>query len=106
MSLFSASIADYFVTTFALGRQPTAFSTLNRCACAGAPLKHCEIIADNLRKAGWSLGCISSTDQVADNSGLPSQSAMVPDVLLREPMKSWLRFWNSNRRFALAANCA
>ena len=26
-------------------------------------MKYCEIIADNLSKAGWSCGCISSTDQ-------------------------------------------
>jgi hypothetical protein len=26
-------------------------------------MKYWEIIADNLRKAGWSCGCISSTDQ-------------------------------------------
>jgi hypothetical protein len=27
-----------------------------------APVKYWEIIADNLSKAGWSCGCISSTD--------------------------------------------
>jgi hypothetical protein len=26
-------------------------------------VKHWEIIADNLSKAGWNCGCISSTDQ-------------------------------------------
>jgi hypothetical protein len=25
-------------------------------------VKYCEIIADNLSKAGWNCGCISSTD--------------------------------------------
>ena len=25
-------------------------------------MKYCEIIADNLSKAGWRCGCISSTD--------------------------------------------
>jgi hypothetical protein len=26
------------------------------------PMKHCEIIADNLSKAGWNCGCVSAAD--------------------------------------------
>ena len=32
-------------------------------------MKYWEIIADNLSKAGWSWGCVSSTDRKADNFG-------------------------------------
>ena len=28
----------------------------------GLPLKYWEIIADNLKKAGWSWGCVSAID--------------------------------------------
>jgi hypothetical protein len=51
-------------------------------------VKYWEIIADNLSKAGWNCGCISSTDQRADNFGLLPQSVKTPDVLLCVLMKS------------------
>jgi hypothetical protein len=51
-------------------------------------VKYWEIIADNLSKAGWNCGCISSTDQRADNFRLLPQSVKTPDVLLCVLMKS------------------
>ena len=32
-------------------------------------MNHWEIITDNLKKAGWRFGCISSTDQRVENFG-------------------------------------
>jgi hypothetical protein len=36
----------------------------------GAPLKYWEIIADNLRKAGWSWGCVSAVDHQGRTMGI------------------------------------
>jgi len=59
-------------------------------------MKCWEIIADNLSKAGWSCGCISSTDH-NDNFGLWPQSVRTRDALLCTRMNCWPRLWNSNR---------
>jgi hypothetical protein len=34
-------------------------------------VKYWEIIADNLKKRGWSLGWVSAVDSEGDQSGLP-----------------------------------
>ena len=63
-------------------------------------MKYLEIIADNLSKAGWSWGCISTI-----NSN--GRTIFVADAH-RDDGKRFVvradervtRFWNSNRRFA------
>ena len=52
-------------------------------------MNYWEIIADNLSKAGWSWGCISSDGlQRANNFGLWPQSAATLDALLCMRIKS------------------
>jgi len=65
-------------------------------------MKYWEIIADNLSKAGWSLGYVSAIDSNGERSGLQTHIATAKSVLLRARMKSWLRLWNWNWRFGVA----
>jgi len=64
-------------------------------------MKYWEIIADNLKKAGW--GCVSAVDSrrrtiwIADAHRGDGKRFVV-----REPMKSRQRLSKSKRRFALA----
>ncbi len=41
------------------------------------PVKYWEIIADNLSKAGWSWGCVSTVDREGDQFGLWPQIATI-----------------------------
>jgi hypothetical protein len=63
-------------------------------------MKYWEIIADNLSKAGWSWGCVSTVD-------VPGRTIFVADAhrgdgkrFVVRADESWLRFWKSNQRFA------
>jgi hypothetical protein len=68
-------------------------------------LKYCEIIADNLSKAGWSWGCVSAIDW-------QGRTIWIADAhrddgsrfVVRADEKLRLLLWTSNRRFALAMN--
>jgi len=51
-------------------------------------MKYWEIIADNLSKAGWSLGYVSAIDSNGERSGLQTHIATAKSVLLRARMKS------------------
>jgi hypothetical protein len=58
-------------------------------------MKYWEMIADNLRKAGWSLGAqplIPRGEQSGSLTHIATESG-----LLCTRMKSWQLFWNSNR---------
>jgi hypothetical protein len=46
-----------------------------KAAESGRVKRYWKTIADNLSKAGWRCGCISSTDHEADNFGLWPQNA-------------------------------
>jgi hypothetical protein len=64
-------------------------------------VKYCEIIADRLSKAGWSLGWVSAIDtRAGEQSGLLTHIAVTGGGSLCVWMKSSARFWNSKRRFA------
>ena len=47
-----------------------------------------EIIADNLRKAGWSLGCVATVDALGERSSLLTRIAATESVSLCVRMKS------------------
>jgi len=47
-----------------------------------------EIIADNLSKAGWSLGWVSAIDSTGERFGLQTHIAMTESVSLCAPTKS------------------
>jgi hypothetical protein len=51
-------------------------------------MKDWEIIADNLSKAGWSLGYVSAIDSNGERSGLLTQVATTESVSLFGRMKS------------------
>jgi hypothetical protein len=51
-------------------------------------MKCWEIIADNLDKAGWSLGCVSALDAQGGRSGLLPRIAVTESVTLCVRMKS------------------
>jgi hypothetical protein len=71
---------------------------------ANHQMKYWEIIADNLRKAGWSWGYVSAIDSDGRTIWIATHIATTESVSLCVPMKSSPRLWNSNLRFALAAN--
>jgi hypothetical protein len=63
------------------------------------PVKDWEIIADNLREAGWSWGCVSQLlIWKREQSGLLTHTEMMERALLCTPTKSSALLWNSNRR--------
>jgi hypothetical protein len=51
-------------------------------------MKYWEIIADNLRKAGWSWGCISAMIPTGEQSGLLTRITATESVSLCVRMKS------------------
>jgi len=51
-------------------------------------MKYCEIVADNLSKAGWSLGWSQPLIPKAEQSGLLTHSATTESVSLRVRMKN------------------
>jgi len=67
-------------------------------AAESARVKYWEIIADNLSKAGFSLGWVSAPDVegrtiwIVDAHGYGNRS-------LCKPKKSWQHFWKRNGRF-------
>ena len=50
-----------------------------------------EIIADNLKKRGWTLGWVSAVNSNGEQSGLLTRIA-TENILLCERMKSWTAF--------------
>jgi hypothetical protein len=68
-------------------------------------MNYWEIIADNLSKAGWSWDVCQPWIPRDKQSGVLMRIAVTESVSLPVRMKSGLRFWNWNRRLALAANC-
>ena len=50
-------------------------------------MKDWEIIADNLRKAGWSLGWVSALILKGEQSGLQTRTATTESVSLRADEK-------------------
>jgi hypothetical protein len=59
------------------------------------PLKYWEIIADNLSKAGWSWGCISSTDHEGRQFWVvTAEREDAGRFVVRVPMKNLRRFCN------------
>jgi hypothetical protein len=53
-------------------------------------MKDCEVVADNLKKAGWSLDWVSAWILNGERSGLPTRIAAMESVSSCEPMKSLL----------------
>jgi hypothetical protein len=51
-------------------------------------VKHWEIIADNLSKAGWSWGCVSTINPIAKPSLLQMPTETTEGVSLCTRMKS------------------
>ena len=51
-------------------------------------VKYWEIIADNLRKAGWNCGCISSTDREARQFWVVAAEREDAGRFIVQPMKS------------------
>jgi hypothetical protein len=51
-------------------------------------MKYWEIIADNLKKAGWSWGWVSAIDSEGERSGLLMRIAVTKSVSLCVRMKS------------------
>jgi hypothetical protein len=56
-----------------------------------------EIIANNLKKRGWSLGWVSAWTCKAEQSGLLTHIATTESALLCMPTKSSARLLNLNR---------
>jgi hypothetical protein len=50
-------------------------------------MKYWEIIADNLKQAGWSLGWVSALDCEREQFGLLTRIATTESGSLCEPMK-------------------
>jgi hypothetical protein len=48
-------------------------------------MKYWEIIADNLSKAGWSLGCVSAVDSSGSGQGMIGY----PRLTSRLPMRTY-----------------
>jgi hypothetical protein len=67
-------------------------------------LKYCEIIADNLSKAGWSWGCVSAIDWQGRTIWIVDAHGYGKRFIVRADEKLRLLLWTSNRRFALAMN--
>jgi hypothetical protein len=57
-------------------------------AIARHRMKGCELIADNLSKAGWSWGWVSAVDSTGERSGLLTLIAATESALLCAPTKS------------------
>jgi hypothetical protein len=51
-------------------------------------VKSWEIIADNLKKAGWSLGYVSAIDSTGERSGLQTRIVTTESVWLCVRMKN------------------
>jgi hypothetical protein len=51
-------------------------------------MKYWEIIADNLKRRGWSLGWVSALDSQGRMTGLPMRIAAAGSVSLCVRMKS------------------
>ena len=51
-------------------------------------MKNWEVIADNLSKAGWSWGCVSTVDSRGHESLLLTHTAIMESVSLCGRMKS------------------
>jgi len=51
-------------------------------------MKYWEIVADNLKKAGWSLGWVSAVDSEGERSELLTHTPTTGSVSLCEQMKS------------------
>jgi hypothetical protein len=66
-------------------------------------MKYWEIIAGNLHKAGFSLGWVSALDFEGEQSGLLTRMATTGSVMLCGLVRSKLRLWNWNQRFAKTA---
>jgi hypothetical protein len=64
-----------------------------------------EIIADNLKKAGWSLGCFSAIDSNGRTIWIADAHRGNGKRFVVRAVRNLARLWNSNQRFALAANC-
>jgi hypothetical protein len=63
-------------------------------------VKYWEIIADNLSKAGWSLGCVSAVSfEGANKLDLLTRIATTVNTSLCTRIKSCLPFSNSNPQF-------
>jgi hypothetical protein len=62
-------------------------------------MKYWEIIADNLHKAGWSLGCVSAVDASGRTVWIADAHRDDGKRFVVGWMKSLLRFWNWNQRF-------
>jgi hypothetical protein len=67
-------------------------------------MKFWEIIADNLSKAGWSWGCISSTDHGGRQFWVVTAEREDAGRLSCTPMKCLLHFWNYRRQFIVSLN--
>jgi hypothetical protein len=50
-------------------------------------VKYWEIIARNLKKAGWSWGCVAAMDREGERSGLLTRIATMESVSLCVRMK-------------------
>jgi hypothetical protein len=63
-------------------------------------VKYWETIADNLSKAGFTWGVITSIESEGRTLWL-LMLTVTENVSLCARMKSWQRFWNSHGRFEL-----
>ena len=68
--------------------------------CRNASLKYWEIIADNLKKLGWSWGCVSAVDSNGRTIWIVDAHRGDGKRYSRAGMKSYQRFWDFSRRFA------
>ncbi len=99
MQIFTARLEDQAAQI----QRVSAQLELNQHTPRTVALKYWETIADNLRKAGWSWGCVSAVDSkgraiwIADAHRGDGRRFVAADAKLR--------FGNLNRRSALAANC-
>jgi hypothetical protein len=59
-----------------------------RCHFFNQNLKYWEIIADNLKKAGWSWGYVSAVDPRGEQSGLQTHIEITESVSSCARMKS------------------
>lgn len=61
-------------------------------------MKYWEIIADNLKKAGWGLGWLSAIDSQGEQSESLTRIAATEGTLLCMRTNCSLRLWNLNVR--------
>jgi hypothetical protein len=64
-------------------------------------VKHWEIIADNLSKAGWTWGCVSALDSNGRTILVADGIVATVNASLCVLMKNSPRLSNSNRRFGV-----